>query len=784
MDSDKAIKVRKVDTVDSGILSVFAGEKTANITIDNGATGNFIRRSVAVYLDLKIEKTNQRAVQADGITPLNVVGEVHTSFTRSKVVFAFSGLVVTNLDTDILGGTPFQKANGIMTDFINELILINKPGSKCSFPFTKKQTAAIGALTRLISLKQETVILPQESLLLKLDDDLNKNQTFIVEPRVENKCGWPDFQEVSAVGNKIKLTNSSEHPISLKKNSMIQIRQTINVDPMQLHSTLPAKNTNPKKKPLEYKCEIDKISIDEGNQLSETAVGQAKVNIKKHSHVFGNDIPGYNGAMGRFEASFEFSSHERPIVGKSTIPLYNKKHADIFQEKCDLEHSRGRIQTLSELGEQPAMINNAFLVLKQSAVEAGKTLQNCSVQDVRLVCSFNELGKYIKKMPAKVTTEAEIWARTARFNLMGETDLTDAFSQLTMRKDKRKYLCFLTPHKGIMCYTSGPQGLLGMSEYLDNLTDLILGDLIMENVCLKIHDQLFVGGRDEQDLLSNWDLVLSRLGKCDLRLKPSKTSIVIQTAMIYGKIWEMGTLKPSPHKLTPLSYVNKPETVGQLRSFIGGSKIHSECLKGVGHHQAKLHPLTSNDKKTTDKIVWTEETDLAFLEMQKALKDPQTITIPRPKDQKYIIPDAATKRPAFGAILIVNRKNQDSEDDNFKIGGYFHMKLKEGLLPCEAEALGIDKASEHWDHYSRESVEPTIILTDSEPCVKSFRRMRNGKFSTSSKLQNFLHKLSARYVKLHHVSAKMSSKLIAAADYQSRNYIECDEDQKKKCSFC
>ena len=742
-----------------------------------------MQQSVAQHLGLKVKKTDQKAVQADGKSPLNVVGEVHETFTRGKVKFSFSGLIVTNLDTEILGGTPFQKTNCIMTDFVNENIIINQPGQRCTFPFTKRQTSSIGAVTRLLRVLQETILAPDESLTMKVDSDLNRNQCFIVEPRLENKVNWPPTQEIIAVGNKIKIKNDLDHLVVIPKNTMIQIRQTIDVDPVEAQKIL-AESDKPIKKELDYKCDFKKVVIDEGKQLSDESVRRSKEIIEKHCKVFGNDIPGYNGAMGNFEASFEFSSKERPIIGKSQVPVYNKKHADIFQKKCDLEHARGRIQTLSELGEQPALINNAFLVLKQSAASEGKSLQNCEVSDVRLVCSFNELGKYVKKMPAKVTTEAEIWARTARFNLMGETDLTDAFSQMNMRKDRRKYLCFLTPHKGIMCYTSGPQGLLGMSEYLDNLTDLILGDLIMDNICMKIHDQLFVGGKDEKILLNNWDTVLARLGKCNLRLKPSKTTIVIETAVIYGKVWEKGTLTPSPHKLTPLSYVNRPESVGELRSFIGGSKIHAECLKSVGHHLAKLTPLTSNDKKSTDQILWSEETSHAFTEIQKILKDPVTITIPRPQDQKYIIPDATTKSPSFGAILIVNRKDDESGQDNYKIGGYFNMKLKEGLHPCEAEAMGIDKASEHWDHYSRESVEPTIILSDSDPCVKSYRRMSKGKFSSSSKLQNFLHRLGGRYIKLHHVSAKMYSKLITAADFQSRNYKPCTVEQQKKCPYC
>ena len=333
--------MRKCETIDAAILTVFAKNNTvANITVDGGATGNFILKGVAEQLGLKIDKPTQRAVQADGHSPLHVVGEVHSSFTRSKVNFEFDGLVVTNLDCDILGGTPFQKANGIMTDFINEIIFINKPGIKCSFPFTKKQTASIGAITRLISVKKATTIYPQESLSLKIDADLNSNQTFIVEPRIENESYWPMPQEIIAVGKTVKLVNDSNYPISLKKNSLIQLRQTIEVDPLDTQSTLPSKHEAVNSKPLEYICDIDKISINQGAQLSADATESAKEIIKKHSKVFGNDIPGYNGAMGTFEASFEFSSKERPIIGKYQLPLYNKKHADVFQEKCDLEESR------------------------------------------------------------------------------------------------------------------------------------------------------------------------------------------------------------------------------------------------------------------------------------------------------------------------------------------------------------------------------------------------------------------------------------------------------------
>ena len=67
------MKVRKCETIDSAILTVFASnDSVANITIDGGATGNFILKGVAEFLGLKIVKATQRAVQADGHSPLHV----------------------------------------------------------------------------------------------------------------------------------------------------------------------------------------------------------------------------------------------------------------------------------------------------------------------------------------------------------------------------------------------------------------------------------------------------------------------------------------------------------------------------------------------------------------------------------------------------------------------------------------------------------------------------------------------------------------------------------------
>ena len=69
-----------------------------------------INLSTARALDAhNCRKSSQSAHQADGLSPLiTVVGESCISMTCKQKVFTFGGLVVENLDVDILAGTPFK----------------------------------------------------------------------------------------------------------------------------------------------------------------------------------------------------------------------------------------------------------------------------------------------------------------------------------------------------------------------------------------------------------------------------------------------------------------------------------------------------------------------------------------------------------------------------------------------------------------------------------------------------------------------------------------------------
>ena len=67
----------RVNVIQSPVLSTLYQHHPVALTLDTGATTNLIRALAAKTYNLPINPASQIARQADGVTPLDVIGEVH-----------------------------------------------------------------------------------------------------------------------------------------------------------------------------------------------------------------------------------------------------------------------------------------------------------------------------------------------------------------------------------------------------------------------------------------------------------------------------------------------------------------------------------------------------------------------------------------------------------------------------------------------------------------------------------------------------------------------------------
>ena len=796
---NSVIKIRKINIYESPILSVTRKNKTVHIVLDTGATASLISLAKANELKLKILPTIHRAVQVDGVSDLKVLGEIHTEFQRGNLSLQFSALVVNELGADLLGGTNFHKENDIYSRMAKDTIVIQ--GTNCfqSTPVEILKLDENKTTAKLLTVRKTQILMPGDVIEMELPPSCPENGVFIVEPKFNQGAPFCLPQIVTAQENIIRIElkdNSSADPIKVVKNSKpVQIRETItdHTEPERFSNasvryfdkfkdTIPSGN----KKVKSFEEIIKEVKVDQAGTMKPSEMKKFKDSLKEFSDVLGNDLPGYNNYYGPVHASIQFASRARPTSHKTRMPGYGTHGQKLYNQKALSMVEKGVLIDPYELGIQPVIINDAWVVKKQGS--AHLKWEDCKVDDVRMVTGFDPVNKYLSPIPSKANDPMMIYTNLASWKYLGELDFADMYWQikfnLETRREKRQleYLCIRTVG-GVLAYARGPNGLLGMDAITDELTDKLLGDLVLEGKVVKLADNVYFGGETIQKLHDVFHEIMKRCQLSNLRIKPKKIHLNIANADILGLHWSRGKLSPSVHKLDPLASCERPKTVKGMRSFLGGVRFNEVCLpsKKLANATELLDELTPSTKSGKDVIEWNEKLVEAFEEVQEICKEPLNVYVPRKGDFLYLVGDAAPSQgPGIGTKLLIQRQGSEKLLPSFNHG----QRMKNNMLdwsPCEVEAFQLSQAIKKFKPFMRFVGTKTTALIDSRASVLAVQRLEEGKPSTSRRLQDLLTNLSAENIRVLHISAKLPSSILEYVDFASRNPVSCTNTN---CTIC
>ncbi len=760
-DPHRPKSVRRVKIEPSPVLSTFFEHHKLNITIDSGAEANMIKHSVAIGIGAKITKSTQSAHQADGASPLKIVGETKIIITRDSHEFILEALVVQKIDAEILGGTPFMKVNDVAVRPAKQQIILGDGsiytyGSDHGHPHAGKHTPA-----HILRVSQATTIWPGDFMELSLPDEL-KDQSLSVEPRMDTNeiktDSWLLPSVLEDVGGKIRIPNNTKEPIYLRKHAHVG---------QVLTMTLPAALSGEKVTPSKLsKCPdgssySDPISVNRDKVLSYEMETQFRTLNTKFDNVFNPKIEGYNGASGKFEAVVNMGP-VLPPQRKGRVPQYSRDKLVELQQKFDDLEAEGVFKRPEDINTVAEYLNPSFLIKKPSG-------------GFRLVTAFADVGRYCKPQPSLMPDIDSTLRNIARWEYIICTDLTSAFYQIPLSDDSIKYCGVATPFKGVRVYTRCAMGMPGSETALEELMCRILGELIQEGCVAKLADDLYCGGNTPEELLNNWEKVLTAMHANNLKLSHKKTIIAPKQTTILGWIWSSGTIHASPHRISTLANCSLPTTVTNMRSFIGAYKILSRVIPNCSDHTGPLEQAIAG-LESKDKVSWTDPLREAFNNSQKALSSNKTIVLPNPNDQLWIVTDGAVKTHGLGATLYVSRKGKP------RLAGFYSAKLQKRQvtwIPCEIEALCISAAVKHFSPYIIQSKHNTCILTDSKPCVQAHEKLCRGEFSSSARVATFLSSISRYQVSVRHLSGAAN----LPSDFASRNAPECETSNCQICSF-
>ena len=759
-----------VNTSASPVITLNKYDKSYEFVVDTGLTGsNIITEEVAHEIKAPIHPTLQRARAADGRF-LNIIGETETVLYRKNKPYQLNALVCAD-KMDLLAGMPFLKKNDIaIRPATDELIFENKEKVKYD-PVRQVKSSNAYRITQ-VTVQSDTrqVILPNESGSFTVKGVVEENTDVVVEPRWDSGVNkraskdsdlWPSPQIVPVINGKVSLTNNSRDPIIVGKYDHIGQIQLQTEPDIKCDEYITSGKPDTVPKPKKSSAYSAGVSLNPDKILSSSEEDSFRQLLNSYDEVFNPKIGTYNGKYGPCFVEVNIKD-SLPPQRKGRIPFYSSDNLGELQDIFDEQESQGVFSRPQDIGITVENISPSFLVNKQHSKEK------------RLVTDFSSISDYCRPTPSLLPNVDSTLRMIAAWNCVMKTDMTRSYWQILLKKASKRFCGVHTPYKGLRVYNVGCMGLPGVEVALEELTCLILGDLVKEGKVAKLADDLLIGGNSPEDLRINMEEVLHRLLECNIKLSAAKTTIAPKSIDILGWVWSSGKLSASPHRLSALSTCSPPDTVTAMKSYTGAYRFLSRVLPG---YAKLLTPLEAAIKGKTgkEKIVWTEELHSDFQKAKDGLRQAKTITMPVPSDVLWIVTDAAIRPCAIGATLYAVRKGKPL------LSGFFNCKLPEyqsRWLPCEVEGLAIAASLNHYAPLIIQSHERPQILTDSKACVQAVERLRRGEFSTSSRLTTFLSSVSRYNARIQHLAGEVN----LPSDYASRHPLACKDS--KSCQVC
>ena len=281
----------------------------------------------------------------------------------------------------------------------------------------------------------------------------------------------------------------------------------------------------------------------------------------------------------------------------------------------------------------------------------------------RIIVDFRNLNAETKADSHPLPLIEEEIAKRARGRLFSVLDLRHGFHQMPLRKDSRPLTCMCTPC-GPVQWTVMPMGLKNAPSFFQRM---------MEDVLFTTHPELraFVSvyiddiiiategeGLTEAELVAlhekQLNQVLDILDANQLICGPKKGKLFLKSVKFCGSLLENGTRRPSPGKLVAIQKWKRPETITELRGFLGCCNFYHTFVPNYAKFAAPLTELLKVGRDAGKagskvRVKWTDECEEAFHHLKAALCEVATLHVPQFDRPFYIRTDAS--RYAIGAVL-------------------------------------------------------------------------------------------------------------------------------------
>ena len=355
---------------------------------------------------------------------------------------------------------------------------------------------------------------------------------------------------------------------------------------------------------------------------------------------------------------------------------------------------------------------------------------------LRLCLDLRRLNARIKFDAFPIPDIKTILHRVAGHKFYTTVDISEAYFCLSIREKDRHKIAFRTPD-GLYQFTRLPFGIQTGCAIWNRAFQEILENL-GPNV-QSYFDDLIIFTNTLSDHLSYLKATLKTLSKAGLRIKLTKCQLVKHKVKFLGFSISCAGSSPTADGVRSVQSLKRPETLKQLRSFLGSINYYREYIPKFTTMAVPLYDLT----KKHNKFTWNDEANTAWVTLKKSLSS-NYILIPPQLNKPYYIATDATRHTIAGVLL-------QKINDKLRPIEYFSRRLKPPETRYhtnEIEGLAIFASVKRWQHFLLFS--EFTIFTDNSAMTHLFNR----KEPINNRVARWLVFLASFKYKVIHIKGK------------------------------
>ena len=341
---------------------------------------------------------------------------------------------------------------------------------------------------------------------------------------------------------------------------------------------------------------------------------------------------------------------------------------------------------------------------------------------VRICGDFRQTVNPVSKMDRYPIPKVEdLFAALAGGKFFSKIDLSQAYQQLPLDEESKQYVVINT-HKGLFRYTHLPFGISSAPGIFQRVMESVLLGIPRVIVYL---DDILVSGATEAEHLQTLDQVFDRLEKAELRVREDKCEFMVKSVSYLGHQIDAKGLHPLSDKVQAVKDAPSPQSVQELKAYLGLLSYYSKFLPDLSMVLAPLYRLLRKDTSWR----WTKEEMKAFQASKDLLTSSPLLVHFDPQLKLILACDAS----AYGVGAVLAHQMPDGSEQ--PIGYASRTDAEKNYSQLEKEGLACVFGVRRFHSYL--FGHPFELWTDHQPLLALLKENRSTTPQASARIQRW-----------------------------------------------